>query len=186
MDNNQIISEILKKLPIDNYSEDSFEQLWKLISLSNDSILGINWEEKKLDKIETAMTSLGFEFKQSTNSNIRHFGFTCSTGDIIEGFIFLPPEESISVLYNFGFNKKRANNLISWLEKKFGTSLNLREHMINELQFDWIIEDVLVEAELVKLSKFAGFTLRKWPDYIKLVNSNNAKLSELSKKLTER
>ena len=152
-------------LPADSYNKSSFEQFWTLLELSDDKILGIAWNEKNMDEIKRQLTKLDFKLKHSKSPNLIGFSFRSISGDIIDGGIAFA-ENKIHCCFHFVF--KKADNLIDWLEKKYGKSLNLRNETLKEYRYDWTDSDILLEAEMSKLSKFVSLGLQKWADYTKL------------------
>ncbi len=149
-----------------HYNESSFEQLWSLIKLSNSKILEIDWEERNLDKIKIQLIGLGCKFKNSNSQNLIGFTFQFDSGDIIDGSVAFAVDR---MHYSFHFVFNKANNLINWLKNKYGESLNLREEMSKEYQYDWTDGDILIEAEMAKATDHVSLTFQKWPEYTKLV-----------------
>jgi len=162
-----------------HYHESSFEQLWSLIKLSNSKILEIDWEEKNLDKIKRQLIELGFILKNSDSQNLTGFSFRFDSGDIIDGSVAFAVDR---MHYSFYFVFKKADNLINWLKKKYGESLNLREDLSKEYRYDWTDGDILIEAEMSKMANSVSIAFQKWPEYTKLVRGE-MKADDFFKKL---
>ncbi|MDD8053327.1 MAG: hypothetical protein PHX90_04490 [Thermotogota bacterium] len=162
----------------DYYKESSFEQLWSLIKLSNSKILEIDWEEKNLEKIKKQLVDLGFNFKNSNSQNLIGFSLKFDSGDIIDGGVAFAMNRTH---YSFHFVFKKADNLINWLEKKYGESLRLREELSKEYRYDWTDGDILIEAEMAKMTNYVSIAFQKWPEYTKLVRGE-MKADEFFKK----
>ncbi|MCK4524922.1 MAG: hypothetical protein KAU07_00595 [Candidatus Andersenbacteria bacterium] len=155
-------------LSTESYNIKSFEKIWELINLSNDKILGINWDEGKSarrDEIEKKIIDIGFKVKPMQNPMSIKFNCKLTFGDIIEGSITLMKD---GMLYcSFYFVYKNAEDLIKFLEQKCGKSLNLRDDMIREFKYDWMIGDIALLVEVSKISKFASMGFIKNVDFAK-------------------
>ncbi|MEK7088893.1 MAG: hypothetical protein AAB913_02055 [Patescibacteria group bacterium] len=166
-----------------SYSTETFEKIWKLINFSNKEILGISWEEQNRGKIEEQLVNLGIKIRFSKSPTLIGFSLEFIPGDTIDG--------SISILKNltyvkdgihcsFGFIDKKADKLIEWIEKKYGKSLKLRDDTSNEYCYDWLVGDVLITVDLVKLSGLADMTFENIPGYAKVVRGEIS-MDEFSK-----
>lgn len=62
-----------------------------------------------------------------------------------------------------------ADNLINWMERKYGKSLNLRDDTLREFRYDWTQGDILIEAEMAKLSKYVSIGFQRWSEYTKVI-----------------
>jgi len=160
------------------YKESSFEQLWSLIKLSNSKILEIDWEEKNLEKIKNQLINLGCILKNPDSQNLTGFSFRFDSGDIIDGSVVFAAGRTH---YSFHFVFKKADNLINWIKKKYGESLNLREDLSKEYRYDWTDGDILIEAEMSKMVNSVSVAFQKWPEYTKLVRGE-MKADEFFKK----
>lgn len=163
----------------DYYKENSFEQLWALIKLSNSKILEIDWEEKNLEKIKNQLINLGCILKNPDSQNLTGFSFRFDSGDIIDGSVAFAVGR---IHYSFHFVFKKADNLINWLKEKYGESLNLREDLSKEYRYDWTYGDILIEAEMSKMANSVSIAFQKWPEYTKLVRGE-MKADEFFKEL---
>lgn len=156
--------EILSAKMSDDYNIDFFEKFFSKINLSNDNILGINWELKDEIKIEKQLFCLGFKIKEN-NKRGSTTGFLFSLDDQeIEGFFGCFNDH---VSYTFSFIHKKSGQLIELLNTKYGVPLSLRRGTVTEYENDWIYKDILIAVEMNKFSGYACITFEKCPDYIK-------------------
>ena len=156
-------------LSTESYNIKSFEKIWELINLSNDKILGINWDEGKSvsrDEIEKKIISLGFKIKPMQNPMFITFNREFVFGDIVQGSVILLKNGMLHCYFHFV--SKNAEGLIKFLEQKYGKYLNFQDDMIREFKYYWIIGDVILSVDVSKISKFASIGFDKNVDFAKL------------------
>ncbi|GEM_PF-6748551 len=151
-----------------SYSIETFEKIWELVNFSDKEILGIKWDEKDRSKIEKQLTNLGLKLtngKSPAIVGIRSFEFV--PGDTVDCDITLLDNRNFQC--GFGFIDRKADKLVEWIEKKYGKSLKLRDDTQKEYYYDWLIGDVLITVNIVKLSGLADMTFENMPGYAKVI-----------------
>jgi len=152
----------------EDYSIKTFEKIWELINFSDNKMLGIDWGEKDRAKIEKSIDNMNLELRNSKSPALIGFNLEFIQGDTVDGTIALIKNRNI--ICSFSFIDKNATELVNWVEKKYGKSLNLRDETSDEYYYDWISGDVLITIDLVKSSGLADITLEKKPEYIKMIH----------------
>ena len=173
-------------LSTESYNMKSFEKIWELINLSDDKILGINWDEGKSvmrNEIEKKIINIGFKIKPMRDSMSIKFNQEFIFGDIIEGSITLMKDGMFYCAFHFVY--RNAEGLINFLEQKYGKSLNLRDDMIREFKYDWMIGDIALLVEMSKVSKFVSMGFKKDVDFGKL-HRGEIDITDFTKKYDEK
>ncbi|MDP2641283.1 MAG: hypothetical protein Q8P39_01930 [Candidatus Yanofskybacteria bacterium] len=151
-----------------SYSIETFEKIWKLVNFSDKEILGVRWDEKDRSKIEKQLVSLDLKLtdgKSPAIIGVRSFEFV--PGDTVDCHITLLDNRNLRC--GFGFIDRKADKLVEWIEKKYGKSLKLRDDTQSEYHYDWLIGDVLITANIVKLSSLGDITFENMPGYAKVI-----------------
>lgn len=150
-----------------SYSKETFEKLWDLVNFSDKEILGIGWDEKDRSTIEKQLTKLGLKLTNGKSPTIiGAMGIEFVPGDTIDCHIALANR---NIQCSFGFIDRKADKLVEWIKKKYGKSLKLRDDIQSEYYYDWIVGDVLVTVDIVKLSGLGDLTFESKPDYAKVI-----------------
>jgi len=168
-----------------SYSTETFEKIWELVNFSDKEILGISWDEQDKEKIEKQLSSLGLKISPGKSPTLICFDFEFIPGDTVGGSISIlkaiPPfKDGVRIHCSFGFIDRKADKLVEWIEKKHGKSLKLRDDTANEYCYDWLVGDVLITVNIVKLSGLGDMTFENIPDYAKLVRGEIS-MDEFSK-----
>ncbi|MDO8633463.1 MAG: hypothetical protein Q7K38_02885 [Candidatus Wildermuthbacteria bacterium] len=155
-----------------SYNAETFEKIWEITNFSDKEIFGISWSELDREKIEKRLSNLGLKIRSGKSPTLIGFNAEFVPGDTVDG--------SISILKNrshfkdglhcsFGFVDKKADKLVEWIEKKYGKSLKLRDDTAGEYYYDWLVGDILITVNIVKLSGLGDMTFESMPGYAKMV-----------------
>lgn len=151
-----------------SYSTETFEKIWELVNFSDKEILGVKWDEKDRAKIEKQLTNLGLKLTNGKSpAIIGADGLEFIPGDTVDCHITLLGNKNLQC--GFGFIDRKADKLVEWIEKKYGKSLKLRDDTQSEYYYDWLVGDVLITANIVKLSSLGDITFENMPGYAKVV-----------------
>lgn len=166
-----------------SYSVETFEKIWKLVNFSDKEILGIEWNELNREKIEKRFSDLGLKMRPSKSPTLIGFDIEFIPGDTVDGSIAILKNRSHfkdGIHCSFGFIDRKADKLVEWIEKKYGKSLKLRDDTASENCYDWLVGDVLITVNIVKLSGLGDMTFENMPGYAKVVRGEIS-MDEFSK-----
>lgn len=168
----------------ESYDEKTFEKIWELVNFSDKGILGISWNELDREKIEKQLSILGLKLRPSKSPTLIGFDLEFISGDTVDGSIAILKNRlhfKDGILCSFGFIDRKADMLVGWIEKKYGKSLKLRDDTASENCYDWLVGDVLITVNIVKLSGLGDMTFENMPGYAKMVRGEISH-DEFSKK----
>lgn len=155
-----------------SYSAETFEKIWELTNFSDKEIFGISWSELDREKIEKRLSDLGLKIRSSKSPTLIGFDIEFVPGDTVDGSIAILKNRSHfkdGLHCSFGFIDKKADELVGWIEKKYGKSLKLRNDTASEYYYDWLVGDVLITVNIVKPSGLGDMTFESMPGYAKMV-----------------